>query len=300
VLSTWLFHADLLGLVSATTARVPRIVWNVQCADLELSEHPWLLRASVGLLALASHHPAAIVVNSAAGRTAIERLGYAPRRCELIPSGFDLERFVPGHASRTLVRRDLGLPTDAPIVGLVARYHPMKDHETFIRAAALVHRDRPEVHFVLAGRDVDHGNDSLMKWIHDAKLESHVHCVGLWPHVVELLQALDIACCSSYSEGLPNILGEAMACGVPCVSTDVGDCATLIGDTGYVVPPRDPEAFANALRAFLDRGVDARREAGLAARKRVQDNYDIVGVARKYENLFTDILSQPDAARRPS
>jgi glycosyltransferase involved in cell wall biosynthesis len=298
VLSTWLYHADLLGSLAATMARVPAVVWNVQCADLDLREHPWHLRWTVRILGPMSHWPSAVVVNSRAGQLASERLGYRPRRWELIPSGFDLERFAPREGARSEVRATLQIPSSSRLVGIVARYHPMKDHLMFLSAAARVHAVQPDVHFVLAGRGVDDRNATLTRRVAECGLSSCVHLVGVWPDVAQLLAGLDIACCSSYSEAFPNAIGEAMACGIPCVSTEVGDCATLVGDTGALVPARNPEAFASALIRLLEMPASARQALGAAARARMAAKYAIAAVARRYDDLFTELAAASGVGSR--
>lgn len=161
----------------------------------------------------------------------------------------------------------------------------------FLDAAARVHAAAPDAQFVLAGRGVSPDNPELARLVESSRLGSCVHLVGLWPDVAQLWAAADIGCCSSYSEGLPNVVGEAMASGVPCVATDVGDCGLMIADTGIVVPPRDATAFADALVRLLRLPADERRSLGSLARQRIAEEYEIGSIAARYEHLFEELAT---------
>jgi glycosyltransferase involved in cell wall biosynthesis len=244
-------------------------------------------------LARLSPRAAAVVVNSEAGRRASEALGYRPRRWVSLPNGFDLVQFAPQPEARAPLRRALAIEDDAVLIGLIARFHPMKDHQTFLRAAARLHRDRPGVRFVLAGRRIDASNAALAAPIREHGLDAVVHLLGERDDIPHLTAALDVATCSSYSEGFPNAIGEAMACEVPCVATDVGDCRALLGDTGLIVPPRDPEALASAWGVAIDWSNDERQSRGTAARARLEQHFEIGAVARRYEALYDELADRP-------
>lgn len=289
VLQTWLYHADLLGLIAGKVAGVPAIAWNVRCAELEKKDHPLHLWWTLNVLARASGLPDAVVVNSAAGRLASERSGYRPKRWQLIPNGFELDVFRPSGDARLAIRKELGVAAESVLIGLVARYDPMKDHGTFLRAAGTLHKVRPDVHFVLAGRGVDWQNTALKEEIATLDLDGCVHLLGERADIAVVTAALDIASCSSYSEGFPNVVGEAMACGVPCVATNVGDCASILGDAGVVVPARDPGAMAGAWERLLAMEEDERRAVGVKGRARIGSHYGIDQVVRQYEALYGEL-----------
>lgn len=291
VVQTWLYHADLLGYLAARFASRPPVAWNIRCAELDPRDHPASLRWVLKALARVSPQTAAIVVNSEAGRQANERLGYRSHRWVSIPNGFDVARFAPQTEAREAVRREIGVAHDALLVGLIARFHPMKDHETFLGAAALLRSHSRRVHFVLAGRQVDGANAALAGVIRSLDLESAVHLLGERDDVPRITAALDVATCSSYSEGFPNVIGEAMACGVPCVATDVGDVRSLVGETGVVVRPRSPLSLATGLRQLIELEPEGRRALGAAARARIVSQFEIGGVARQYEALYDELAS---------
>jgi glycosyltransferase involved in cell wall biosynthesis len=291
ILQTWLYHADLLGLLTARLSGCPRVVWNIRSSNLEMYGRKWLLRCTIRTCARLSRHPDTIVVNSVAGRRDHRRIGYHPRAWVLIPNGFDTERFRPDPAARCL-RSELGLSSDTFLIGLVARFDPLKDHATFLKAASLFHVCRPEVHFVLAGRDVTLGNPMLARRIEQGKLSGAVHLLGERRDVPRLTAGLDLATSCSVSEGFPNAVGEAMASAVPCVVTDVGDSALLVGDTGLVVPPSQPDKLAAAWARFVQLEPAQRQRLGDAARQRILSTFALDAIARRYQEFYEELAVQ--------
>jgi glycosyltransferase involved in cell wall biosynthesis len=287
LVQSWLYHADLAALLATRLAGRPPIVWNVRCSDMDLRRYARRTRFIVAALARCSRVPAAVVVNSRSGQAQHERLGYRPRRWVLIPNGFDLERFRPEPTAGPKLRGELGLPDDAVVIALVARVDPMKDHEGFLAAARRVTAARASARFVLVGR----GTEALAPRIDALGLRETVLTLGYRDDTDRLLPGADVACLSStWGEGFPNVLGEAMACGVPCVTTDVGDAGAIVGDTGLVVPPGDPDALARALTALIDRGPAARAALGGAARARVAARYALPAIVLQYQALYTSLL----------
>ena len=234
------------------------------------------------------------MVNSEAGRAAHLRLGYRPRRWEVIPNGFDTALFRPDPKSRAAMRRALGIPGKAPLIGMLARFDPMKDHATFLAAAAHLAAERPDIHFLVAGRGVIPENSALAA---GPALAGRLHLLGERPDAPCLLAALDIATLTSaFGEGFPNVIGEAMACAVPPVATDVGDAKLLIGATGRVVPPRNPVALAAAWDEILALNPGHRAAMGAAARERIVGNYSLQAVIERYSALYETLRSFDERA----
>lgn len=285
VVQTWLLHADLLGILVAPVARAP-LVWNIRS-----SFHYGLNSLPSRLCARLSGWPAVVVVNSEAGRALHARSGYHPRQWRLIPNGFDLDQFAPDVLARAQVRAELGLPDGAILLGLVARFDPLKDHQTFLHAASLLHQREPHVHFLLVGPDVTAANQVLRRAVEEGDLSGSVHLLGERFDIARLTAALDVATSSSYAESFPSVVGEAMACAVPCVVTDVGDSAFIVGDTGRVVPPRDPLALAAAWRELLELTPAERAALGQRARQRVETLFALDRIVRQYEDLYAELAS---------
>jgi glycosyltransferase involved in cell wall biosynthesis len=288
VVQTWLAHADLVGgLAARVGARVP-VVWGVRQSDLVAR------RATRAVMrvnaALSRRLPTRIVCNSHAGLRAHAARGYPVDTMRVIPNGFDLTAFRPDPAACTRVRSELGIPIAAPVVGLVARFDPNKGHATFAEAARAVAGAHPEVRFVLAGAGIDAANP-VVAGIPNA------HLLGRRDDVPALVSAFDVAVSASSSEGFSNTLGEAMAAGVPCVATDVGDSADIVGEAGRVVPADDPAALARGINSLLELSPDARSSLGARARARVFEHWSLPVVARCYEDLYEEVVADVRSRR---
>lgn len=280
VVQTWMYHADLLGGVAASLLGIP-VLWGIRNDQLFPGDSR-LTRLTRRACALLSWWiPARVICNSTAAVRTHARLGYARRKLVVIPNGFDVARFQPSAAARAAVRRELGIPEEAPLVGLVARFHPHKDHATFFAAAAAVSEQVPDVHFVLCGDGVREGDPGLVRLV-EARLRPRVHLLGRRPDVERVTAALDVACLTSRTESFPNVVGEAMACGVPCVATDCGDVREILDGTGRVVPVGDVQAVAGAVIELLRLEPARRASLGEAARARVTSAYALDVVAQRF------------------
>ncbi len=294
VVQTWMYHANLIGGMAARLAGHPPVVWGIHHTNLDPGQNKrhtiWTARVCARL----SHAiPNRIVCCSESSRQVHVRLGYAAEKTTVIPNGFDLRQFRPDVQSRSSLRRELGLAEKALLIGVAARFHPLKGHRNFVEAAARLHACFPDVHFVLCGRDVDRNNAELMHWIHQAGagLADVCHLLGVRDDMPRFFAAIDIATSPSVSEAFPNAVGEAMACGTPCVVTNVGDSAALVGDTGKVVPAGDPNALAAALRELLTSGPEVREQLGALARKRIEQRFSLGSVVERYQETYRQILA---------
>lgn len=290
VVQTWMYHANLLGGLAARLAGVRRVIWNIRNAALEPGSEKrstiWLARASGRA---ARHLCRRIVTNSEDARHVHEEMGYPPDLFEVIPNGFDLATFRPDPDARDAVRAELGLARDAPLIGMISRFHPGKEHRTFVDAAGRLAEQRPDVHFLLAGDGVSANEPALAGWIERARLAGRVHLLGRRSDTPRLFASLDLCTLTSVYESFPNVVGEAMACGVPCIVTDVGDAARIVGDTGVVVPLRDPAALCAAWTSLLGAGAANRRALGMRARERVGERYSLAAVAARYVKLYREV-----------
>jgi glycosyltransferase involved in cell wall biosynthesis len=289
VVSTWMYHSDFIGGVAAKIAGGSAICWGIHNSTLEPHSARRLTRALSRVNAKLSWRlPSAIVCCSEVAQKLHVGLGYDPARFVVIPNGFDTRDFRPDAAARTSVRSELGISPNAPLIGMIARWHPQKNHQGFLKAAAELKRRMPEAQFLLVGTDLTRQNVQLERMIREAGVGDAVHLLGGRADIPRLAAALDVATLSSISgEAFPMVLGEAMACGVPCVATDIGDSALIIGDTGRVVPPNDPVALARGWESLLALPPGERAVLGELARQRVLDNYAIESVRARYEAVFT-------------
>jgi glycosyltransferase involved in cell wall biosynthesis len=209
----------------------------------------------------------------------------------VIPNGFDVSLFQPDAMAGNELRRELALPPTAKLVGLLARYHPMKDHRTFLSAASEVLGTGRDVHFVAAGRGVPESSD-VREQIDRSGLGSRVHLLSERRDAARFLAALDVSVMCSSSEGFPNVVAEAMASGIPCVATDVGDAAAIVGDAGVVVAPRDSAALAAGITRLLDLDVQARSDLSVAARERIRARFSLEAMAQRYQQLYLEMTGR--------
>lgn len=293
LIQTWMYHADLVGGLSARLAYRPPVVWGLH----HTISSPDALRPGTRLVArlnarLSSAIPSGIVCCSHATFTSHVQFGYQPKKMIVITNGIDPQSFQPDMLARRTVRRELGIDEQALVIGLCARFDPQKDHHNFVQAAGILSSQFPDVNYILWGKDVDDRNRELTDWIRKSDIKKHVRLLGLRPDSSHLMASVDIACLSSaYGEAFPLVLGEAMACGIPCVATDIGDTSLLIGETGKIVPPRNPQALASAWAELLQLKTDARQELGLLARQRILDHFSLASMTQAYGRLYHEIIN---------
>jgi glycosyltransferase involved in cell wall biosynthesis len=291
IVQTWMYHADLLGGLSTKLAGHMPIIWNIRQSNFDHQKTKRMTLLTIRSCALFSHLiPKKIVTNSKTAASIHVQLGYRARNIVVIPNGFQLDIFKPDKNARLDVRQELGVSADSVLIGLIARFDPLKDHYSFIQAAKLLHSSLPDVHFLLCGDDISWKNEQLAQWIDSTSLRPRFHLLGLRDDIPRLKAALDIATSSSYGEAFPNIVGEAMACGVPCVVTDVGDSALIVGETGLVVSPGNPQELALAWKALINMVIEERSLLGQKARQRIADQYSLTAITKQYEALYQDVI----------
>ena len=284
---TWMYHADLLGSIAARLAGVRTIAWCIRNTDLDRDKSKRATRLVARLNAIVSRWvPTGILCCADAARDVHVAFGYAGDKMEVIPNGFDLSCFRPDTDARHSVRNELNLPAETPLVGIVGRHDPQKNHAGFLAAAGLLLRSRPDVHFLLVGTGVDAGNRELVAAAHRAGVFDVSHWLGRRDDIPRLMASLDVLVSSSFSEGFPNVLGEAMACGIACAVTDVGDSAAIVGDTGRIVRSGDMAALAAAMDELLALEPAMRAAMGERARLRVEEHFEIGRVVRRYEDYY--------------
>ena len=275
VIQSWMYHADLvstLALLLSGRIQRTRLYWGVRCSDMDTRKYRLTLRFAIWACSWLSWIPDGIIANSFAGMRVHKDLGYHSENFFVIPNGVDIDRFAPRDDMRREVRRELGIPDGAIAVAMVARRDPMKDHQTFIDAI-----DRlPGVIGVLPGKGTEELPD-----------RPNLRRLGVREDIERIYAACDIvALCSAFGEGFPNVLVEGMSSSLVPVATDVGDCGIIVGDLGKVVAPRDPEAFARAIRQVIDQGEQQLREQGRKARERICALYSIDRAVGAFDGVY--------------
>lgn len=297
----WMYHGNLAATAGAWLAGFTGpVIWNVRHSLHDLRHEKAVARAVIRLNARLSHQTRAIVYNAGASIAQHEAIGFAEDRSVLIPNGFDCKLYRPRPELRAAARAELGIAEHTPLIGMIARYHPMKDPVNLLDALAILMKTPIDPYLVIAGRHFDQDNQLVVKAIAARGLADRVRLLDRRDDVHRLLAALDVAVLpSAWGEGFPNAIGEAMAAGVPCVATDVGDSAALIGTHGEVVPPRDPQALAAALARTLSLDAEARKRIGQAARERILGQFEIGTIVQRYQELHDLFLDPASAAGAP-
>ncbi|HXY09595.1 MAG TPA: glycosyltransferase [Terriglobales bacterium] len=218
----------------------------------------------------------------------------------VVPNGYDLIGFAGGPELRKRVRTDLGLDDDKVVIGIVGRFDPQKDYNNFVRAGSLLAAKVEHVRFLMLGRGIDAENEILKGWLAESGFADRFVLTGERGDVPDLLAALDVLCVSSScGEAFPNVVCEAMAMGVPCVVTDVGDAAQIVSDTGIVVAPRNAKALAEGLEKMVSIGAGGRSRLGELARRRIEERYSIEKAASQFEALYSQLAEKmPDGSQR--
>jgi glycosyltransferase involved in cell wall biosynthesis len=297
IVQCWMYHADLLGGLAARIAGVRHVIWGVRIADIgpEMgvsTSTSWVRRACA---ALSRTVPERIVYVAHSARTVHERLGYDPAKSLVIPNGY----LIPPQVPPSGLRGELGIPADALLVGSAGRFNAQKDPETFVAAAGQVASRRPQAAFVMIGRGYSWDNEKLAGWIRAGGHAERFHLLGERMDLAACLPALDIFCLHSIGEGFPNVVAEAMSLAVPCVVTDVGDAALLVGETGVVVPPREPDRLARAIEALAEAGPEQRRRLGAQARERIGRDFSIDAISSRYAELYEALAGGEKQAAAP-
>lgn len=293
VVQTWMYHADLLGGIAARCVSSAPVVWSVHHASLNRHTESRNTRMSASLCSRLSRTvPARIAVVSESARRVHEQAGYDSMRLTVIRNGFDVGAFRPDPAARVHVRTELGLAAHQRLIGLIGRFHPHKDHETFVRAASRIAPLAPHALFVCAGADADWNNPQLCGWIESFGLRERFRLLGQRDDVPQLMAGLDLAVCCSRTEAFPSVVGEAMACEVPCIVTDVGDCRDIVGDAGMTVLPGSPDQLADAVLRALSLPAAMHAQWGRAARRRIIESFTIEKTVRGYTDVWSAAIAE--------
>jgi glycosyltransferase involved in cell wall biosynthesis len=297
VVQTWLYHADLLGGLAARLAGNRHVIWGVRCTAIP-QRGLSLTRMVVWLCSLLSQLlPMVIVCCAESARTAHAKKGYAQRKMIVISNGYNLRLFNGNPNLRQQARAAFGFGDDEVIVGVVGRFDPLKDFRNFVISASALASKVEHVKFLMVGPGLDFRNQVLRTWIDDGKYSHKFVLAGESSDVPKCLAALDVFCLSSSYEGFPNVVCEAMAMGVPCVVTDVGDAARIVSDTGIVVAARDSIALAEGLQTMLSKAPIERARLGELARRRIQGHYSIETISAQFDAVYDQLADKlPSAA----
>ncbi|MGA9723575.1 MAG: glycosyltransferase [Candidatus Binatus sp.] len=290
ILHSYLPGQNLLAVFLKPLLRGTKVVWGIRASAEDPATSDWLTKLNFRLQALLSRFADLIIFNSNAGKQFHLAHAVAAGRAVVIHNGVDILRFSPDRGAGLSLRSSWQVPEGALVIGIVGRIVPVKDYPTFLAAAARLARIRPEARFACVGNGSPEYVRRLQNMAADLGLEKKV----IWPgeligELPDGYNAMDIYCSSSYAEGTSNVILEAMACGVPCVVTDVGDSRMIVGETGVVVAPRDSRALADGLEQMalrLSQGPQLRA----AARERIVSSFGVDSLARNTAKALIELL----------
>jgi len=291
----WMYHGNLAASLAGRIATGnPKITWGIRQSLPDISREKPMTRKVIALSARVSRGPDQIIYNSHTARSQHEMFGFDATHARVIDNGFDPDHFHPDPAARRALRTELAISERTQLIGLVARYHPLKGQDIFLRAAMRLLEINPDadqhVKFLMAGRDATPDNPALASYFQNSHLARHVICLGERSDIPSITAGLDIATSTSWGEAFPNAVGEAMACGVPVVATDVGDVSRIIEGAGITVTPGDPDGIARAWTELLA-DPDRREMYGKQGREKVIREFSIKAASQSYSSLYYDLLS---------
>lgn len=286
----WLYHGSLASLFAAQfLTHRPPVLWNIRHSLHDLSRDKATTRFVIRSCAYTSRFADTIIYNSRRSAEQHEEYGFFDGNRRVISNGFDLSVFRPSLRAAAEVRAELGLSADDALIVHVARFHPTKGHHILLRALASLPGKN---YLIMVGHGVDSNNYELLSLMRELGLSDRTFLLGERHDIPRLLAGADVAVSPSFGEAFPNVVGEAMACGIPCVVTDVGESAEIVGRTGRVVPPGSPTLIAAAIQELLELSPKERECLGLRARERIRERYSIATVVQAYDELYRSALDQ--------
>lgn len=293
VVQTWMYHADLVGGIFSRLIGIKSVVWGIRHTTFEAgkSKKNTIIIAHI-LACLSRWVPKRIAV---CAKKAIEVhgvMGYDTSRMHFIPNGYDLSDFKPDSTLRVNFKESIGIDDSKPLLGMVGRFNPQKDYETLLKALNILQERGFSFIFVLVGTGLDKSNKELIQLLERYELTSIVRLLGRRSDIPKVMNALDLhVLSSSYGEAFPNVIAEAMACGTPSVTTDVGDAALIVGNTGWVVPPSNPIALADAVQNALSaRNQPNWSERCILARRRIEENFSMQHMVASYRKIWEEAI----------
>jgi len=294
ILHCYMTEPSIFGLLVGRVTRIPAIVWGIRASNMDLAAYGAVHEVSFKLMAGLSRFADLIIGNSESGRRHHLQRGFSPRAFVTIPNGIDTDRFRPSAAHRRAARAAWGIKEDDIVVGVAARLDPMKGYPVLLRAAAGVLRQCPRVRFVCLGGGPAAYQTEFRQMAEALGIGACVLWLGECGDMPSLYPGFDIACSSSvFGEGFSNSIAEAMACAIPCVVTDVGDSGRIVGDTGLVVPPADPDALTEAILALVRSGAEARGALGRRARARIVSSFGVRIMIERTSACYRMLIPDP-------
>ncbi|NHI01399.1 glycosyltransferase [Oceanimonas sp. MB9] len=291
IVQTWMYHADLIGGVCARLAGVRNVSWNIRHSELETGKSRKSTIVVARLCALVSYFvPSKIICCATKAKEVHENIGYDRSKMVIVENGYNLNSLKPDDCLRNNFRVELGIDDGELLLGMVGRFNIQKNHHGLLQSLSFVKASGLHFKCVLIGSGMDDENAELANWICQTGLQNEVLLLGQRTDIPAVMNALDIhLLSSSFGEGFPNVLAEAMACGTPCVTTDVGDAAIIVGNTGWVSPTNDSADFSNKVIQAVNEmrnNPECFEKRKIGAIERIHHNFSLRAMLDKYHKVW--------------
>jgi len=287
----WMYHSNIVVLLARFfLKRKVGVIWNIRHALHEMNTERWRTRFFIRVGALLSRAPDKVIFNSHTSLRHHEHIGYTLNNIEVIPNGFNMECRQRTDINKYILPEELGLDEDISLVGIIGRFHIVKGYRYFIEASKRIIEEYPGVEFALVGRQVDTSNQSLKQWIAGSTYEGRYHLLGERVDIERILPSLKVLVSASITESFPNVLGEAMACGVPCVATDVGDTAAVLAGSGIIVEAKNSHELYRGISQVLSWDEHKYNKISRRARERIETHYSNSTMIERHEQKYDEVL----------
>ncbi len=292
IVQTWLVHADLIGGIAARLLGIKKIIWNVRYSNFKIGKAKFLTIFFVKLLSVLSFLiPKLIIIVSKKAKKIYAIKGYDSKKLKFIPNGYDLSILRSNKIHRKIFRKKIKIKKKLPIIGNVARYDPKKDHSNLLNALSIIRSKNIDFLCCLFGSNINRNNLKLVSEIKKLDLSKHIKLLGQNNNISKVMNGLDVYIqSSSYGEGFPNVVAESMACGIPCVVTDVGDSSFIVNKTGWLVPPNNSIKLAKAIEeALYELRTEKWKKRSNKARLRIKKKFDISKMLKSYNKSWYQV-----------
>ena len=290
ILYSWLDGPNILGFIAGYLSKVPKVIWGIRASNVDLKKYGIGLQISFWMQTRLSRYIDLIIANSESGKKYHIARGFPAKKIVIVPNGINVNHFCPLYSEGVKVKKEWNIKANEILIGLVGRLDPMKDHPTFMEAVSMLCKKRTDVKFICVGDGEEPYKSDLYQLSKKLELGGKLIWAGRRLDMAAVYNALDISSSSSSGEGFPNVIGESMACGVPCVVTDVGDSAKIVGDTGIIVPPKSPDMLAKGWEQLLNLEKKEFSLLSRRVRERIVNNYSVGKMIERHNEFFEDIL----------
>ncbi len=285
-----MYEGGVMGtLFNKFLPKKPPVIWTVHEGLEHYRQEPLRKQIQLRFWSLLSNLPECMMYVSHLNAKQHLNWGFKNRKALVLTNGVDTKRFKPSPAARKSIRKSLYIPDDSFVIGITARFHPVKNHLSFISAAAILSETHPNIHYIMVGTNIDEDNELLTEAIDRFGLGKHIHLLGNRDDIPQIVNAYDVASLTSLGEAFPLTLGEAMATAVPCVATNVGDNKYILGETGRIVPVNDDDALAAAWKELVEMDKDEFKKLGEAAYQRTHEKFTLAQQVKQHEELYENL-----------